>query len=66
MELPSQPVFLDVSGLYDVEFTIIVSCRNGAVYGLKRQVQMVAVVAVLFTVLTAFQNVAILINYYYY
>jgi len=38
MELPSQPVFLDVSGLYDVEFTIIVSCRNGAVYGLKRQV----------------------------
>ena len=36
MELPSVPVFLSVTGLYDVEFRIVVSCRNGGVYNLKR------------------------------
>ncbi|XP_013391721.1 Bardet-Biedl syndrome 1 protein homolog [Lingula anatina] len=36
MNLPSVPVFLNVSGLYDVEFRIIVACRNGNIYMLKR------------------------------
>ena len=30
------PVFLSVSGLYDVEFRVVVACRNGGVYTLKR------------------------------
>jgi Bardet-Biedl syndrome 1 protein len=38
MELPSVPVFMSVSGLYDVEFRIIVACRNGGIYTLKRSV----------------------------
>jgi len=60
MELPSQPVFLDVSGLYDVEFTIIVSCRNGAVYGLKRQVDycQLLFIAALVDVMTSSQTSA--------
>ncbi|XP_002732274.1 BBSome complex member BBS1-like [Saccoglossus kowalevskii] len=36
MTLPSVPVFLSVSGLYDVEFRIVVSGRNGHIYTLKR------------------------------
>ncbi|XP_071535409.1 BBSome complex member BBS1 [Panulirus ornatus] len=36
MSLPSVPVFLSVSGLYDVEYRIIVACRNGQIYTLKR------------------------------
>nr|KAG5712923.1 hypothetical protein BaRGS_007520 [Batillaria attramentaria] len=36
MELPSVPVFLSVNGLYDVEYRIVTSCRNGCVYTLKR------------------------------
>ncbi|XP_064623947.1 Bardet-Biedl syndrome 1 protein homolog isoform X2 [Lineus longissimus] len=36
MEMPSVPVFMSVSGLYDVEFRIIVACRNGGIYTLKR------------------------------
>ena len=36
MSLPSVPVFLSVSGLYDVEYRIIVACRNGHIYTLKR------------------------------
>ncbi|XP_046372718.1 Bardet-Biedl syndrome 1 protein homolog isoform X2 [Haliotis rufescens] len=36
MELPSVPVFLSVNGLYDVEYRIVVACRNGCVYTLKR------------------------------
>lgn len=36
MEVPSVPVFLSVNGLYDVEFRVIVSCRNGVIYTLKR------------------------------
>ena len=27
LELPSPPVFLSVTGLYDVEFRILVTCR---------------------------------------
>ena len=34
--LPSPPVFLNVMGLYDVEFRILVACRNGALCLLKR------------------------------
>ncbi|XP_077996781.1 BBSome complex member BBS1-like [Glandiceps talaboti] len=36
MSLPSVPVFMSVSGLYDVEFRIVVSCRDGHIYALKR------------------------------
>ncbi|XP_025104031.1 LOW QUALITY PROTEIN: Bardet-Biedl syndrome 1 protein-like [Pomacea canaliculata] len=36
MELPSVPVFLSVNGLYDVEYRIVTSCRNGCVYTIKR------------------------------
>ncbi|XP_067682255.1 Bardet-Biedl syndrome 1 protein-like isoform X2 [Haliotis asinina] len=36
MELPSVPVFLSVNGLYDVEYRIVVACRNGCIYTLKR------------------------------
>lgn len=36
MSLPSVPVFLSVTGLYDVEYRIIVACRNGQIYTLKR------------------------------
>ncbi|KAG0729916.1 Bardet-Biedl syndrome 1 [Chionoecetes opilio] len=36
MSLPSVPVILSVTGLYDVEYRIIVACRNGQVYTLKR------------------------------
>ena len=34
--MPAVPVFLSVSGLYDVEYRVVVACRNGAVYTLKR------------------------------
>jgi Bardet-Biedl syndrome 1 protein len=36
MSLPSVPVLLHVSGLYDVEFRVIVACRDGAVYVVRR------------------------------
>ncbi|KAL5009297.1 hypothetical protein ScPMuIL_014878 [Solemya velum] len=36
MELSSVPVFLSVTGLYDVEYRIVVACRNGCIYTLKR------------------------------
>ena len=34
--MPAVPVFLSVSGLYDVEYRVVVACRNGTVYTLKR------------------------------
>lgn len=34
--LPSVPVFIDVSGLFDVEFRLIVSCRDASIYVVKR------------------------------
>ncbi|XP_022090954.1 Bardet-Biedl syndrome 1 protein-like isoform X2 [Acanthaster planci] len=40
MLLPSVPVFMSVSGLYDVEFRIIISCRDGNIYALKRGMKM--------------------------
>jgi len=34
--LPSVPVFLAVQGTYDVEYRIVVSCRNGNIYQIKK------------------------------
>lgn len=39
MNLPSVPVFLSVTGLFDVEYRIVVACRNGSIYTLKRGVE---------------------------
>ncbi|XP_060031959.1 Bardet-Biedl syndrome 1 protein [Erinaceus europaeus] len=36
MSLPSVPVFLEVSGQFDVEFRLAAACRNGTVYILRR------------------------------
>ena len=36
MECPSVPVFLNASGIFDVEFRIIVGCRDGTLYTFKR------------------------------
>ncbi|XP_041518075.1 Bardet-Biedl syndrome 1 protein isoform X1 [Microtus oregoni] len=36
MSLPSVPVFLEVSGQFDVEFRLTAACRNGSVYILRR------------------------------
>ncbi|XP_067831667.1 Bardet-Biedl syndrome 1 protein isoform X2 [Heptranchias perlo] len=36
MSLPSVPVFVDVTGQFDVEFRITVACRNGNIYIIRR------------------------------
>ena len=36
MTLPSVPVFLSVTGLYDVEYQISVACRDACIYTIKR------------------------------
>ncbi|KAB0407489.1 hypothetical protein E2I00_007663, partial [Balaenoptera physalus] len=36
MNLPSVPVFLEVSGQFDVEFRLAAACRNGNIYMLRR------------------------------
>lgn len=36
ISLPSVPVFMAVSGTYEVEYRIVVSCRNGNVYTIKK------------------------------
>ncbi|ESO96483.1 hypothetical protein LOTGIDRAFT_115648 [Lottia gigantea] len=36
MDLLSVPVFISVNGLFDVEYRLVVSCRNGCIYTLKR------------------------------
>ncbi|XP_062501221.1 Bardet-Biedl syndrome 1 protein-like [Corticium candelabrum] len=36
MTLPSVPAFMSVGGLFDVEYSIVVSCRDGNIYTLKR------------------------------
>mmetsp|Transcript_50681 Transcript_50681/g.99275 ORF Transcript_50681/g.99275 Transcript_50681/m.99275 type:complete len:589 (-) Transcript_50681:207-1973(-) len=36
IQLPSVPVFMAVSGTYEVEYRIVVSCRNGNVYTIKK------------------------------
>lgn len=33
--LPAAPVFLAVTGLYDVEYRVVCACRNGSVYTIK-------------------------------
>lgn len=38
MSLPSVPTLMDVTGQFDVEFRIIVACRNGNIYVLRRYV----------------------------
>ncbi|XP_028565697.2 BBSome complex member BBS1 isoform X2 [Podarcis muralis] len=35
-KVPSVPAFLDVTGQYDVEYRLIVACRNGCIYILRR------------------------------
>uniref|UniRef100_A0A2I3GZH0 BBSome complex member BBS1 n=1 Tax=Nomascus leucogenys TaxID=61853 RepID=A0A2I3GZH0_NOMLE len=36
MSLPSVPVFLEVSGQFDIEFRLAAACRNGNIYILRR------------------------------
>ncbi|CAF3501254.1 unnamed protein product [Rotaria socialis] len=36
MNCPATPSFLDVSGIYDVEFRILAACRNGYIYLFRR------------------------------
>ena len=36
MECPSVPVFINASGIYDIEFRIMVGCRDGSLYSFKR------------------------------
>lgn len=35
VELPSVPVFICATGLYDVDYRIVIACRNGKVYTIK-------------------------------
>jgi Bardet-Biedl syndrome 1 protein len=35
VELPSVPVFICATGLYDVDYRIVVACRNGNIYTIK-------------------------------
>ncbi|XP_014667462.1 PREDICTED: Bardet-Biedl syndrome 1 protein-like [Priapulus caudatus] len=41
LQIPSVPVFLSVSGLFDVEFRIIAACRDGNLYTVKRDTTVV-------------------------
>lgn len=36
ISVPSVPVLLSVTGLYDVEYRIVVACRNGNLYQIKK------------------------------
>ncbi len=36
MSLPAVPVFLSVSGLYEVDYQLSVACRDASVYTFKR------------------------------
>ncbi|XP_015781320.1 Bardet-Biedl syndrome 1 protein-like isoform X2 [Tetranychus urticae] len=36
VQLPSIPVFLEISGLFNVEYRVIVSCRDACIYTIKR------------------------------
>ncbi|XP_069750157.1 Bardet-Biedl syndrome 1 protein isoform X2 [Narcine bancroftii] len=40
VSLPGVPVFLDVSGQFDVEFRIIAACRNGNIYIVRRDLKL--------------------------
>ncbi|ESO04536.1 hypothetical protein HELRODRAFT_191614 [Helobdella robusta] len=37
--LPSVAVFMVANGLFDVEYSIYTACRNGGVYGIKRNIE---------------------------
>uniref|UniRef100_A0A452H236 BBSome complex member BBS1 n=1 Tax=Gopherus agassizii TaxID=38772 RepID=A0A452H236_9SAUR len=37
MTLPSVPAFLDVMGQFDVEYRVMVACRDGSIYILRRE-----------------------------
>ena len=47
MMLPAVPVFLSVTGLYDVEYHITVACRDACIYTIKRLVAVNRVTVVL-------------------
>ena len=47
MQVPSPPAHLSVTGLYDVDYRIVVSCRNGTLCTLKRLWTEAKVIAVL-------------------
>ncbi|KAG8470997.1 hypothetical protein KFE25_009418 [Diacronema lutheri] len=34
-QLPSTPVYLAITGLYDVEYRLVCACRNGSIYTIK-------------------------------
>lgn len=36
MTLPAVPVFLSIAGIYDVDYSISIACRNGCVYTIKK------------------------------
>lgn len=36
LQLPDVPVFMAVTGMYEVEYRIVVSCRNGNIYTIKK------------------------------
>ncbi|KAI1280886.1 Bardet-Biedl syndrome 1 protein [Halotydeus destructor] len=36
VQLPSVPVFIEVNGLFDVDYRLIVSCRDAHIYTIKR------------------------------
>lgn len=36
VQLPSIPVFVEVNGLFDVEYRLVVSCRDAHIYTIKR------------------------------
>ena len=47
MQVPSPPSHLSVTGLYDVDYRIVVSCRNGTLCTLKRMWTEAKTIAVL-------------------
>jgi Bardet-Biedl syndrome 1 protein len=36
VQLPSVPVFIAITGIYEVEYRIVVACRNGNIYTIKK------------------------------
>lgn len=36
MTVPAVPVMMDITGLFDVDYRILVACRDGCIYSLKR------------------------------
>ena len=44
VQLPSPPVFIVATGLYDVDYRIVIACRNGNIYTIKSGELMGAVI----------------------